>query len=168
MIPRILVLPPRLQTWLPQFLAAESCFQVPAGLLAAICDRESRGGDLLKPTGPGGVGDGGHGRGLMQIDDRHHGFVHALFDDGLSLWKDPTFNIMYGARLLARNYGLTKTWILTVASYNARLSSVTRAAATVLDDSDEALIAAVDKCTTGGDYVAWVFARRALFETGNT
>ena len=41
-------------------------------IIAAILDRESRFGDALTPKGPSGTGDGGHGRGLMQIDDRFH------------------------------------------------------------------------------------------------
>lgn len=46
-------------------LEAERQAKLPRGLLLAIASRESRCRDV--------VGDGGHGRGLFQIDDRYHG-----------------------------------------------------------------------------------------------
>ncbi|CAN0508972.1 unnamed protein product, partial [Phaeothamnion confervicola] len=42
--------------------------------------------------------DGGHGKGIMQIDDRSHDFAR-----GGQVW-DPAQNIDYGVRLLAQNY----------------------------------------------------------------
>ncbi len=67
-------------------------------VLAGIMMRESEGGwsPLLNPQGPSGLGDGGHGHGLMQIDCR----AHPDFCDGD--WKDPEKNIGYGALVLAQ------------------------------------------------------------------
>lgn len=73
-------------------------------LLAAIMDRESHFGATLSPANdPAGTGDGGHGRGLMQIDDRSHKDFIAS-----GKWKDPLENIRYGASVLAGNIAFFK------------------------------------------------------------
>lgn len=64
-------------------------------VLAAIMERESRSGEALDPAGRG---DGGHGHGLMQIDDRSH---QAWLATGV--WRDPLQNIRYGAKVLKEN-----------------------------------------------------------------
>lgn len=65
-------------------------------LIAAIMDVESGFGTLLSPTGPSGKGDGGHGHGLMQIDDRTHGAFLAQRDsNGTPKWADPYENVKY-------------------------------------------------------------------------
>jgi LysM repeat protein len=51
-----------------RFILAASTFGLPPALLAAIASRESRGGAVLTH---GGFGDGGHGFGIMQVDDRN-------------------------------------------------------------------------------------------------
>lgn len=67
-------------------------------VLWAIMEWESRSGTALDPPGPAGTGDGGHGRGLMQIDDRHH-------TDWLNSneWWVPKKNIRKGAEVLRGN-----------------------------------------------------------------
>lgn len=61
-------------------------------LLSAIMERESGSGELLSPPGPAGTGDGGHGRGLMQLDDRVTSGRHAqVVADGT--WADPYTNL---------------------------------------------------------------------------
>jgi len=50
-----------------KFILAANQFSLPPALLAAIASRESRGGAVLK----NGFGDGGHGFGLMQVDNRN-------------------------------------------------------------------------------------------------
>lgn len=50
-----------------KFISVAKKFKLPPALLAAIASRESRGGAVLK----NGFGDGGHGFGLMQVDDRN-------------------------------------------------------------------------------------------------
>jgi hypothetical protein len=64
-------------------------------ILGGIGSRESRWGLALSPPGPSGVGDGGHGRGLMQIDDR----AHPAFTSS-DAWRDPKKNIDYACRIL--------------------------------------------------------------------
>lgn len=74
---------------------------VPAEYLAGIMWRESAFGLALSPPGPTGTGDNGHGRGLMQIDDRS--FPDFTSSDD---WMDPYQNIKQGAAVLtaAVNY----------------------------------------------------------------
>lgn len=61
-------------------------------VLAGILMRESHGGELLDANG---LGDGGHGHGLMQIDDRSF----PAFCKGTT-WRDPAKNIEFGATVL--------------------------------------------------------------------
>ncbi len=125
-------------------------------VIAGIGSRESAWGRILSPRGPSGTGDGGHGRGLMQIDDRfHQNFINS------GLWRNPKSNIDYGIdEVLAKNYAyldantsLQGTDLLrgALASYNAGLSSITRA---IREGRD------VDYYTTGQDY-SWDVLNRA-------
>lgn len=57
-------------------------------IISAIGDQESHWGRALTPQGPTGTGDGGHGCGLMQIDDRTWGDWLAAND-----WTDPYTHI---------------------------------------------------------------------------
>jgi hypothetical protein len=70
-------------------------------VLAGIMMRESGGGTspLLDKPGPEGRGDGGHGHGLMQIDDRS--FPTFCSINGGELWKNPAININTGAWILS-------------------------------------------------------------------
>jgi hypothetical protein len=67
-------------------------------VLAGIMARESAGGlsPLLNKQGPDGLGDKGHGHGLMQIDDRSYPAFCASED-----WRNPARNIDMGALVLA-------------------------------------------------------------------
>jgi hypothetical protein len=64
-------------------------------ITVGIGQRESRWGAALSPPGPLGTGDYGHGRGLMQIDDRAH---PAFIAKGT--WQIPEENIRYGLKVL--------------------------------------------------------------------
>jgi hypothetical protein len=66
-------------------------------VIAGIMMRESAGGKTLIPPGPTGKGDGGHGHGLMQIDDRSFPAFCASDD-----WQDPEKNIAFGSMILQR------------------------------------------------------------------
>jgi Transglycosylase SLT domain len=115
-------------------------------VLGAIMDRESAGGQTLSPRGPTGTGDGGHGRGLMQIDDR----AHVEFTSG-DEWQDPQANVTYAAKLLRSLYDASGGDLAkAVAAYNAG-PRVFR-------------LADPDSMTTGGDYSADVLARADSFE----
>ncbi len=127
-------------------------------VLAGIGSRESGWGLFLTPQGPAGTGDNGHGRGLMQIDDRcHQGFTRS------GDWRDPAKNIEYGAALL-------KSYIdrmPQLPSERARL----RAGLAAYDGGPEDVIAAlkagacVDTETTSGDYSKDVLDRAGFFQT---
>jgi hypothetical protein len=105
-------LPGRIGAWVKE-IASAAMATAPADIgpllwalvLSAIMDRESGGGRYLIPVGPAGVGDHGHGRGLMQIDDRDRPPFpgRAAFVRGAS-WMDPAKNILFGARILAAYY----------------------------------------------------------------
>lgn len=72
-----------------------SAYGIPASVIAAIGSRESSWGLGLTPPGPAGTSADGHGRGLMQIDDRWHvPFVQS------GKWADAKENIVYGAAVL--------------------------------------------------------------------
>lgn len=107
-------------------------------VLAGIMMRESRGGEALDPPGPAGTGDGGHGRGVMQVDDRWHK-EFCTGDD----WRDPERNITKGAEILQgkRRYlaarvgplGLKNDLDLeraSIAAYNCGEGNVRKALAT--------------------------------------
>lgn len=129
---------------------------LPCALVAAIGSRESQWGLLLTPEGPAGKGDHGHGRGLLQIDDRFHEFAKS------GNWQDPHENISYGINLLAsyadrlrtyyENMGLLKA---AVAAYNCGTSNVKQATMNAHD---------VDFYTTGRDYSKDVLNRAGWFQ----
>lgn len=156
-------LPPRLARWARYFEAAGAACEVDPYTLAAICDRESLGGEALKPRGPEGLGDGGRGHGLMQIDARYHEtFLAAKGPDGRPLWEDPAWNILYGAKLLRMNFDrLGRDYVPAIAAYNASLNRVQNVLSG-LDNatSADARVNAFDQLTTGNNYVSDVLARR--------
>jgi hypothetical protein len=161
------MLPERLSRWLPQLIAAELIFDVPVPLMAAIIDRESLGGDALRPKGPSGYGDRGHGHGLGQIDDRSHGgFLGARFWDGVRLWAEPTFNILYAARLMRSNLTASRgDFHLSIAAYNCGLTKarweLEKQHGAITDE--ESRIAVLDSATAGGNYVSDVLSRWKKF-----
>lgn len=127
-------------------------------LVAAIGSRESRWGIALSPKGPAGKGDHGHGRGLMQIDDRFHEFALS------GRWQDPEANLEYGCALLVAYYHeLGQTTKLpqgpvlmraALAGYNSGCGNVRKALRNGRD---------VDYYTSGRDYSADVLNRAGWF-----
>lgn len=101
-------------------------------ILAGIMMRETAGGESkwLDVPGPGGRGDGGHGHGLMQIDDRSFPDFCRSED-----WKDPAKNVDMGARILAekRHFLATKQFPIpllergAIAAYNCGEGNVLKA-----------------------------------------
>lgn len=144
------VWPARLEQYRAICGAAGLKWSVPAALLAALCDRESRAGEALTPPGPGGKGDGGHGHGLWQIDDRTWGFwlEHAE-------WWRPEVNADKAASILAwglRRYSRVQD---AIAAYNCGPNKVDR----LLIMRPHPSVAELDVLTAGGDYVSWVIER---------
>lgn len=160
--------PRRIKQYRPELTAAGVVYQIDPLLLGAIMDRETLGGESehLKPRGPAGRGDEGHGRGLMQIDDRYHsGFIQATTPAGKPLWEIPAFNILYAAWLLKENLNaFTNETAPAVAAYNAGVRRVRNALVALGPVSEDRFrVHAVDAVTTGGNYSADVLKRRARF-----
>ena len=143
--------PPRLEQWRPEVLKAAKRTGLAPELIAAIMDRESLGGMALDPKGPTGTGDFGHGRGLMQIDDR----AHPDFCGEPYFWADPGENILYGAQILVRNLHALGDVPSAIAAYNCGVHRVER----LLLMSPKPSIAQLDELTTGHDYVSDVLSR---------
>ncbi len=135
-------------------------YDIPASVIAGIGSRESHWGLALTPPGPAGTGDKGHGRGLMQIDDRWHvNFIQS------GKWTDPTENIIYGCAVLKnsmalfeKRLGWTKSLRLLqagIAGYNCGPSRTLQA---YQDGQD------IDFYTTGRDYSRNVLERAGWFQ----
>lgn len=115
-------------------------------ILAGICAQESDFGDALSPPGDGGTGDGGHGRGLMQIDDRSNATWVAN-----SNWGDAYINISMGASVLKAKAqylalrGVSSDQLLraSVAAYNTGEGNVLKSLRAGLDP---------DTTTADGNY----------------
>ena len=86
-------------TYAPEIVSAARSHGLDPALLAAVAAQETGG-----PGSNGGanvVGDGGHGRGLFQIDDRWHSFARS------DAAMDPSQNAQYAAGMLS---GLLKRY----------------------------------------------------------
>ena len=96
----------------PQIAAAAQANGLDPKLLAAVAAQETGGPD--SNAGANIVGDGGHGRGLFQIDDRWHAFAAT------PAAMDPAKNAAYAGRmirgLLDRNGGDVHA---ALSAYNA-------------------------------------------------
>lgn len=146
--------------YMPFVLQAAKDAGVPPSVICGIGSRETEWGlsKALDKPGPGGKGDGGHGRGLMQIDDRYHAFART------GRWDDAEANILYAAKVLntSRNYikgrfPLTGDHLLraAVAGYNCGPGNVSKALKRGLD---------VDFYTTGRNYGTDVLSRAGWFQ----
>ena len=127
---------------------------LPVDLLLAIASRETNIANEL--------GDGGHGVGVMQIDARYHTIAQQLRLNGR--WKGGPGRLALieeGARILDSNIEAASTHIhdrdqalrVAVAGYNCGIHN----AIVGHYEGD------CDAYTTGNNYSADVFARRALF-----
>lgn len=89
------LLPVRSQPFAQDLLAVSAQSGISATILWAIMEWESRSATALTPPNPAGTGDNGHGRGLMQVDDRYHAEWLAS-----NPWWEPRTNIDKGAAIL--------------------------------------------------------------------
>ncbi|MFO8056095.1 MAG: transglycosylase SLT domain-containing protein [bacterium] len=132
-------------------------FELDPAIVAAVVSRESGAGRLLGKNGcPPDTGDRGHGRGLMQIDDRWHDAFLSIGD----LWRNPAANLAYGCYLLRKNLEAVRERCpdlsdkdrlhMALAGYNCGLSRALRA----LRQGHP-----FDYYTTGRDYGEDVLAR---------
>lgn len=167
-------LPPRLGQWASQLSMAAGRYRLDMFLLAAIMDRESYGGLLLKPPGPGGTGDfaprrgamppdgKGWGRGLMQID-------FASWMDWLANndWTDPLTNISKGAEILRSYIDQLGAEDAGICAYNAGPMRARRALERLPKDADRwARLDALDAMTArpSRNYASDVLSRRDKFK----
>jgi Transglycosylase SLT domain len=81
----------------PQIAAAAARHHLDPRLLAAVAAQETGGPGA--DSGRNVVGDGGHGHGVFQIDDRWHAFARS------PAAMDPARNADYAAGLLEANLG---------------------------------------------------------------
>ncbi len=124
------------QSLMPAFDAAAAATGVDRNLLLAVASRESRMGLALDYRG---LGDGGHGHGLMQVDNRYHSAFTATHSP-----SDHRANVLKGAQILKaelNRYGQNKTYALP--AYNAGSGNVDKAVRQGL---------LPDYYTTGRDY----------------
>lgn len=144
----------------PLVRQAAAQYSVPAAVLAGMGSRESAWGLALTPPGPGGTGDGGHGRGLLQVDDRWHPQFIAT-----GKWGDAKENIFYGAALLRSfmdyfvkngGWGPSQKLILgAAAAYNCGPRRVLEASVAGQD---------LDTFTTGRNYGVDTLNRAGWFQ----
>lgn len=86
--------------------AASKKYGIPANILKAVAWQESGWRANASSF------DGGHGKGIMQIDDRFHQFARTN-----EVW-DPVKNIDYGAKYLRSLYDKTGSWQQALKRYN--------------------------------------------------
>lgn len=153
------------ENYLPFIRAAAAQAEVPVAVICGIGSRESEWGlsPALDQPGPGGKGDHGHGRGLMQIDDRSHAFARG------NKWSDPEANILYSAKVLissrafiAKKFPSLKGDALlraTLAGYNCGPGNVAKALTKGLD---------VDYYTAGRNYSRDTLDRAGWFQAQET
>ena len=127
-----------------KFIEAGARFGLPPALLAAIASRESRGGAALK----NGFGDGGHGFGLMQVDDRNpFGVVKEGGPAGLP-------HIIQASGILRDKLKAVRAKFPTLPPVRQLQTAVSRyngGSGKPFPDSDRG--------TTGGDYMSDTWAR---------
>ena len=135
---------------------------VPVALIFGIGARETLWGTsiYLRPPGPAGRGDHGHGHGLLQIDDRfHERFIRS------GKWSDPYENI---------RYAIAEVWIpyrLHIAQRSTLEGlALDRAATSAYNCGPGRAVRALkqgrdpDAFTTGRDYARDVFSWAGEFQ----
>jgi soluble lytic murein transglycosylase-like protein len=135
--------------WIPFFMEAAQRFNFPVALLLGIASRETNFRNILC--------DGGHGHGIMQIDDRS---FPDFTNSGRAL--DPRQNILKGGEVLSR-----KRQFFSRKAISGDL--LMRASVAAYNGGEGRVLGAiqrgrsVDSVTTQGNYSADVFARTAIF-----
>ncbi len=144
--------------WVVKKVAAK--YGVPPSVLAGLGSRESHWGLALTPPGPSGTGDHGHGRGLLQIDDRWHvPFIQT------GKWADGNENIIYGGAVLKNcmDYFVKKdNWTMSYQLIQAGVAGYNCGPRRALDGYKIGY--GVDYYTTGRDYSKNVLERAGWFQ----
>ncbi|MFH5833730.1 transglycosylase SLT domain-containing protein [Halalkalibaculum sp. DA384] len=134
---------------LPVFRRAARRWKVPLEVLLAVASRETGMGTDRYYRNNGFTGRDGHGKGIMQIDDRYHHFAT------ITAPNDHEQMIQYGARFLSElrdRFGSIKE---ALSAYNAGPDAVYTARVRGIDP---------DFYTTGGDYSRDVLARAEMIK----
>lgn len=158
--------PAAILQYLELFRGTAKKHQVDAYMLAAICWRESRGGDALTPPGPTGTGDNGNGLGLMQVDRRAFPEWAALKDAfGTPLWQIPSENIDKGGQVLRTcMLCFPRELALAVVAYNRGVGNVRHTLATLSSSATpQERFRAADALSAHGDYGRDVLAHHLKF-----
>jgi soluble lytic murein transglycosylase-like protein len=151
-------LPQRVAQWAPITFDCSERFLLDPILVLSIIERESKGGEALDTGRADGRGDGGHGRGLMQIDDRSH----AEWIDR-ARWWEPDKNIEYGCIVLRQSILICTGHVPAgIAGYNAGPKRALRVLKRVNGMPENVVIKALDAITTR-DYVSGVLEIRRAF-----
>lgn len=140
----------RSRGYLPLFKRAARKWNVPLALLLAVASRETMIGSDSYYQGNSFTGRDGHGKGIMQIDDRWHTFAQITSP------TDHEGYINYGAKYLRElldQFGSTKE---ALVAYNAGPDDVYKARAAGVDP---------DRYTTGGDYAQDVLQRAEMIKS---
>jgi hypothetical protein len=134
---------------------AERATSLPDGLLLAIASQETDMNDV--------VGDGGHGRGLFQIDDRSHTTFLTKQGAGGAGGKPPVpAAARYAADLLRSNHEFgVKNGVRSADRVKFMLSAYNAGPGGAIAGYREG---DSDKRTTGGDYGRAVLKRHAIFQ----
>jgi hypothetical protein len=136
---------------------------VDAAVIAAIISRESGGGLLLSPAGPGGRGDRGHGHGLMQIDDSFFGEWLAANN-----WRTPQQNIQKGVSILLDSIAGVRA-LATEHALHAAEGELLAAGLSAYNASAELAVLGLenqgraDAFTKNGDYAQDVLCRAEYY-----
>lgn len=138
---------------MPVFKAAANKHGLSLSLLLALASRETGMGTDTYVLANNWTGRDGHGKGIMQIDDRYHVIAKLIAPD------DHEKNINYGAGFFADLKKQLPVKKQAIAAYNAGVNGVRKALSKGLDP---------DAATTGGDYAADVLRRQKMIqkETG--
>jgi murein DD-endopeptidase MepM/ murein hydrolase activator NlpD len=131
-----------------KFIAAGRLFDLPPALLAAIASRESRGGAVLV----NGFGDGGHGFGLMQVDNRN---PFPVVRDGGPAGQP---HINQATKILRDKLDAVRRTLKSLTPAEQLQTAVSRYnGGNGLPPPDS------DRGTTGGDYMNDVWARAQFY-----
>lgn len=139
--------------------AASVKYGVPLSTIAGIGSRESHWGLALTPPGPGGTGDGGHGRGLMQVDDRWHiPFIES------GRWAIAEDNIHYGTAVVksCMDFFRKANWPDGEMLLRASVAGFNAGPRRVLESYNAGL--GIDYYTAGRDYSQDVMSRVGWFQ----
>ena len=105
------------------------------------------------------LGDGGHGHGVLQIDDRYHSIARDC-----DIHADCAKLINYGCNMLAQNEQWAKRqWPAFTDAQHLKIAASAYNAGE--DGAGRGVVAGdADLHTTGGNYGADVMCRKAIFE----